>query len=503
MSQHVRVRFAPSPTGDPHVGNIRTALFAWLFARHNQGDFLVRIEDTDQTREKEGSVKVILESLHWLGMDIDEGVIAEDAEQGDCGPYYQSKRLDIYEKYIQELVEKDHAYHCFCSAERLDALRAKQQEEKQPPRYDGHCLSLSKEEVTQKLEAGESYVIRMKVPEDRDITFDDVIKGPITINTNTVDHQVLIKSDGFPTYHFASVVDDHLMKISHVIRSDEWIASTPKHILLYEYFSWDAPAWVHVPIVLGPDKAKLSKRHAAVSVLEYKKQGYLPHALMNYLALLGWNPKTNQEIFEKDALIQAFELSKVNKNNPIFDLNKLNWMNGEYIKKMDVEALAELILRGSVLADEANPSSSESSTGLPQSLTLLRKNDVVKAIKLVQDRLETLNQFEELTAYLWADDLDYDASILIPKKGDAHQTQNMLHTSLELLEKQETWNEESLRTTFMDYTEKHDIKRGDMLWPLRVAITGLERSPDVFGSMDVLGKEQSIDRLKKAIQKSQ
>jgi len=503
--KQVRVRFAPSPTGAPHVGNIRTALFAWLFARNQGGAFILRVEDTDQTRKEEGSLEAILESLDWLGLTVDEGVMAkgrrskveglnsnlEIVEKGDKGPYFQSKRLDIYKEHAKILVDQGNAFYCFCSPERLEGVRQEQQAKKEPPRYDGHCLGLSEEESKDKLDAGKKHVIRMKIPEEGETFFEDVIKGKVSFKNSLIDHQVLLKSDGFPTYHLASVVDDNLMEVSHVIRADEWLASTPKHVLLYKYFGWSVPKWVHLPIILGKDKSKLSKRHGAVSVLDYK-QDYLPDAMVNYLAFLGWNPKTDQEILSRAELIKQFDLDKINKNNPIFDVEKLNWINAQYIKKMDVKELGDAILPLRLPAEVEGGARYSGRRG----------HDRIKIVKLIQDRMEKLSDFEELTSFLRKLP-DYEALILIPKKMNKKETLEMLKTSLGLALKLEDWEESSLRQTWLDYCEEKDTKRGDLLWPLRVAVTGLERSPDVFGSMDVLGKEESIKRINQAVKSLQ
>lgn len=488
----IRVRFAPSPTGAPHVGNIRTALFAWLFARHHGGTFILRIEDTDKNRIVPGSVEAILESLDWLGLEIDEGVKSfkteekiEFTEAGSHGPYLQSKRLDIYKKHAEELVTKGHAYYCFCTEERLKKLRAEQEAKKMPPKYDGYCLTLDAAEVKKRLERGEARVVRMKIDDKGETILNDIIKGEVRFKNSLLDHQVLLKSDGFPTYHLANVVDDHLMEISHVIRAEEWLPSTPKHILLYGYFGWPKPQFAHLPVILGPDKTKLSKRHGAVSVLDYRDQGYLPKAMVNYLALLGWNPKTNQEFFSLKELKDEFDLDKVNKANPIFDIKKLNWMNGQYIKKMDVDELTDIIL---------------SLRAKPASLSTLPRNDTLKIVKLAQERMEKLSDFEPLTDFLFKDKLEYNSQILVPKGLNQTQTKTMLQTALDVISKIEAgdWQEEKLRQTFLDYCEKNNIKRGELLWPMRVAVTGLKDSPDLFVVMDILGKEKSAERIKEA-----
>jgi len=298
----VRTRFAPSPTGSPHIGNIRSALFAWLFARHNQGEFIVRIEDTDRTRLVEGSVEKIKESLEFLNMDYDEGL----DKGGEYEPYVQSERQDLYKKYAYKLIGSHQAYHCFCTPERLDEMRQEQQKNKQAPKYDRRCLQLSEAEIKEKLAAGEPHVIRFQIPEG--ITaFKDIVHGKISIKNDTLDDQVILKSDGFPTYHLAVIVDDHLMKISHVIRAEEWLPSTPKHILLYQAFNWDVPEYAHLPMILGSDKKKLSKRHGATAFLDYKEQGYLPEALVNFMVFLGWNPKSEREKFSLQELVKEFD----------------------------------------------------------------------------------------------------------------------------------------------------------------------------------------------------
>jgi len=476
----VRVRFAPSPTGIPHVGNIRTALFAWLFARHHNGAFILRVEDTDQERKQEGSLEAILETLEWLGLTIDEGVVDVDSEKGEYGPYFQSARLDIYKKYAEELVAAGHAYYSFATPEQLEELRAQQSARKEPPRYDGRFDSHTTEEARARIATGEQYTIRMRFDRDAETIFEDAVKGRVRVANSTLDDQVLLKSDGFPTYHLASVVDDHLMQITHVIRADEWLASTPKHVLLYQAFGWNEPVWVHLPIILGTDKSKLSKRHGAVSALAYRDEGYLPDALVNYLALLGWNPKTDQEIFGREELIEAFDVEKINKNNPIFDVEKLKWMNSKYIQNLSPESLASSLQVFDSTVDE---------------------QFVRRALPVVQDRLETLADFKERVTFLMPGSLEYSSEILIPKKSNPETAITMLEQGREVLDATEALDAESLRQTFFDYCETEDIKKGELLWPLRVALTGMERSPDVFDTLSALGKEESLERIDAAIHK--
>ena len=326
----VKVRFAPSPTGYLHIGGLRTALYNYLFAKNNHGKMLLRIEDTDQSRLVEGAIEGLIHSMNWAEIYHDEGPFIEEGQikqKGDNGPYIQSQRLEIYNQYIKQLLDNGWAYHCFCSKERLDELREEQSRKGQTPKYDGHCRDLTKEKVQEKIEAGMEYVIRLKLPENRLVAFDDIVRGHIVVNTEDLDDQVLIKSDGYPTYHFAVIVDDHLMGITHVIRGEEWLPSTPKHVLLYEAFGWEAPKFVHLPNILNRDRKKLSKRHGDVAVEDFIRKGYLPEALINFIALLGWSPGIDQEIFSMDELIELFDLKRVNKSGAIFDINKLNWMN--------------------------------------------------------------------------------------------------------------------------------------------------------------------------------
>ena len=331
----VRSRFAPSPTGDVHVGSLRTALYNYLYAKQNNGVFLLRLEDTDRTRLKENSVNTLLTALYATNIKPDEGLVLTENEvgqTGENGPYIQSERLEIYQDQIQKLLDSGDAYYCFCTKERLDDLRKEQEKNGQTPKYDGHCRELAKEEVQERLDRGDDYVIRLKLPENEVITFKDEVRGDISVNTNDLDDQVLIKTDGFPTYHFAVVVDDHMMNVTDVIRGEEWLPSTPKHIFLYDALGWEKPKFYHLSNILNKNHKKLSKREGDVSVESFLEKGYLPEALVNYLALLGWSPKDNQEILSLDELIEKFDLNSVNTTGAVFDLDKLNWINSQYIK---------------------------------------------------------------------------------------------------------------------------------------------------------------------------
>jgi glutamyl-tRNA synthetase len=335
INEHPRVRFAPSPTGYLHVGGLRTALYNYLYAKKNGGKFILRIEDTDRNRLVEGAIENLIKTLHWVGLEYDEG----PDKGGEYGPYIQSERLDIYKKYTDQLVQEKKAYYCFCSAERLAEVREQQQKEGFQPKYDKHCLHLSPSEAEEKLKSGAPYVIRMNIEPDQHIIVEDVIRGKVEFNSSIVDDQVLLKSDGFPTYHLANVVDDHLMKITHVIRGEEWLSSTPKHVLLYQFFGWEIPVFAHLPLLLNPDKSKLSKRQGDVAVEDYRAKGYSKEALINFVALLGWNAGDDREFYYLNELAEHFSLERVNKSGAVFNVEKLNWLNAEHLRTKSSEEL--------------------------------------------------------------------------------------------------------------------------------------------------------------------
>lgn len=465
---NVRVRFAPSPTGKLHIGSLRTALFNWLFAKHHQGKLVLRIEDTDQTRFVEGSVEYIFEVFKWYGLDYDEG------------PIFQSKRTAEYQKFAQQLIKQGSAYHCFCSHERLEELRKVQIANKLAPRYDGHCRLLTEEEVTRRISNGEQHVIRMKVPSEGITEFDDLIRGHVSVANKDIDDQVLIKSDGFPTYHLANVVDDHDEQISHVIRAEEWLPSTPKHILLYRAFNWTPPQYAHPSLLLGTDKSKLSKRHGATSALEYRDLGYLPEAVLNFIALLGWNPKTDQEVFTLPELIRDFDLAKVNRSGSIFDLTKLDWLNGFYIRKMSLRDLTKAC--SPWLGEFSDDKKIESIVGL------------------FQDRLKKLSEIRELVSFFFVESLDYDAKILVPKKKTSQEVLQILPLLNEYLGKLEEhdFTASILKGKLDEFVKFHNFNNTIVLWPLRVAVTGREASPGVFEVMEILGKSKVLVRVAEA-----
>lgn len=478
-STMVRVRFAPSPTGELHVGGARTALYNYLFAKQQNGKFIIRIEDTDQERYVEGSLERLLSGLKWLGINWDEGPDIG----GPYGPYLQSERLTEYHKYAQELVNANQAYYCFCSTDRLDKLRVEQSDKNLPTKYDRCCLSLSADEVKSRLENKEPYVIRLKVPAE-DIVFDDLIRGQVTVNGSAIDDQVLIKSDGYPTYHLANVVDDHQMEITHVIRGEEWLPSTPKHILLYRAFGWTPPVFAHLPNVLNEQKSKLSKRKDGekVWVQTYEKQGYLPQALVNFLALLGWHPQDDQELFSLNDLAGRFDIHRVQKAGAIFNLEKLHWFNNLYIKNLSLDELDQ----------QLKPYYLEAS-GKPELNT-----ETIKITQLIQPRLILLSDAIKESAWFWLSNTDLDANILIPKKGSAASASQALLTTIKAWKNTDAWEIENLKSILFALVDQGDFTKGELLWPVRVGLSHSAVSPDVFEMAWALGKNESLARLESA-----
>ncbi len=474
-SKKVVVRYAPSPTGLMHIGTLRTMLYDYLFAKHNDGKVILRVEDTDKSREVEGSYENLERLIEWAEIPYDEG------------PVFQSDRVKegVYRKYVDILLKNGDAYHCFCTKERLDEMRKKQQAEKVPPMYDRKCLSLSKEEVSQRIKDGEKYVIRFLVPKGKDIEIKDAVRGKIVINTDTVDDQVLMKSDGFPTYHLANVVDDHEMGVTHVFRGEEWVTSTPKHILLYNAFKWKAPKFAHLPLLLNADgKKKLSKRQGDVAVEDFIQKGYLKDALINFIALLGWNPGggDTKEIFSMKELIEKFDLKKVHKAGAAVDIKRLNWMNSQYIKKMDTQ---EFITQAMPYFKSNFPD--------------LKDEEVIKKILVIEkDRMEVYNQAGKENTFLF-NSISLDKELLIWKDASLTDTKKQLERALEVLEKidETNWEREFLNKLLL--SEAGDNK-GEFLWPLRAALTGQKYSPSPMDCAWVLGKKESLNRIKKAIE---
>ncbi|MCA9375528.1 MAG: glutamate--tRNA ligase [Candidatus Doudnabacteria bacterium] len=506
----IRTRFAPSPTGFLHVGGLRTALYAYLLAKKEGGTFVLRIEDTDQSRSVDGAVENLLETLAVTGIEPDEGPRLADVdhdmdelhveEVGEHGPYIQSNRLDVYKHYALQLVEQGDAYPCFCTPERLEQMRTEQQKAKQPPKYDRHCLSLSEEEVVRRIEAEESHVLRLRMPADQTITWEDAVRGTVSFESNLIDDQVLLKSDGFPTYHLAVVVDDHLMEITHVIRGEEWLSSTPKHLALYNAFGWEPPIHVHVPLLLNPDKSKLSKRQGDVSVEDFLDDGYLVPALVNFIALLGWNPKSEQELFSITELVEAFSLEDLNKSGAIFDRDKLNWMNGEYIKQHDT---MDLLMHAHPFYDEKGLlEEAAKRVGASNKMDQIVMEEIAKSLSIEQTRLEKLSQVGEETDYLFVNALNYPAEDLIWKKSTQEDTVLYLNALQDLLSErpEDTWVTDALEKDVISWIAENNWKNGDVLWPLRVALTGKPKSPGPFESLWALGKERSLERISRAIE---
>jgi len=485
MTQQVRTRFAPSPTGFPHVGNIRTALFAWLFAHHHGGSFIVRIEDTDVARRVEGAVESILNSLRWLGLDWDEG----PEVGGKYGPYFQSQRLDKYHEVAQQLISQGDAYYCYCSPQQLEEMRAEQSRHKQPPGYDRRCRELSQEERAKKEAEGITPVVRFKTPLEGQTKFNDLIWGEVVFENNTIDDFVLLKSDGYPTYHLANIVDDHLMEITHVIRAEEWLSSTPRHVLMYQALDFEPPHFAHLPMLLGSDRSKLSKRHGAVSITEYYEQGYLPEAMVNFLALLGWSLDDKTEILSRQELIDSFSLERVSRTAAIFNQEKLNWMNGVYIRKLSLEDFTQ---RALPFLDK----------GLPPEVKRPLSIDYVRQIMpLIQERAKTLAEVTELAQFFFVDELDYAPGLLIGKNMTQESTTEALKTAQQRLEQLKMFDTESLEAMLRPLAVELGLKTGQLFGALRTAVTGRTAAPPLFQTMAVLGKERCLERIEAALDK--
>lgn len=482
---NIRVRFAPSPTGFLHIGGLRTALFTYLIGKSLGGKIILRIEDTDKKRSILGAVDNLIKILDWVGIKYDEGPHIG----GDFGPYIQSERQAIYDKYRDVLLEKDGGYHCFCTTERLEKMRADQQAKKLPPRYDRCCRNLSKEEVAKRIEAGEKYVIRQKMPLDGEIVVFDELRGEIKFKANDLDDQVLIKNDGVPTYQFANVVDDHTMEISHVTRAEEWIPSFPKNILLYQIFGWEAPKFIHYPVILNKEGGgKLSKRQGDVFVEQYKDNGYLKEALINFCVLQGWHPKNEKEEFSLSELEKVFTIDGISVSPAIFDIDKLDYFNGYYIRQKNLDELTDLCLP--FLEKDAKYEKQDA-------------NYEKKAIGLAQDRMKKLSDVVELTKFFFVDKLDYEKELLIWKKLSPNEVKKNLEDLSAEMEKidDKQWKEKILEEKIIAYIKSINGKNGDYLWPMRVALTGEKASPSPFEVADVLGRDKSLKRIQEAVRK--
>lgn len=491
----IRTRFAPSPTGSLHIGGLRTALYAYFFARQNGGKMILRIEDTDKEREVEGAVGALIKVLQDMGIDYDEGLKIRAGHTGtvsvgDHGPYIQSERLPIYREHVDKLLKIGLAYPCFCTSERLTEMREVQKRSKQQPKYDRHCLDLSKEEVKKKLQVGEPHVVRMKIPNGATVV-EDVVYGKMLFPNTDLDDQVLLKSDGYPTYHLAVVIDDHLMEVSHVLRGEDWLSSTPKHVILYEMFGWKSPVFAHLPNLLGENKKKLSKRQDDVAVEDFLNRGYLPEALNNFVATLGFNPKGDQEIYSMDELIRLFDLTKVNRGGAVVNYEKLDWMNAHYIRETDLDCLVRTL---AVLIE---------SEGKVVPLDTLGMDRFRRIVEVERGRMTTLKDIlESLTMY---DDAGaYAAELLVWKKADRKDARSQLESVsafLESLPEEAFMSIDGLEAKLKAYIEENGLETGNVLWPMRVALSGQKNSPSPFELAWVFGKIETLARLKKAVEK--
>jgi len=476
MSEKIRVRFAPSPTGYLHVGGARSALFNYLFARRHGGDFLLRIEDTDRSRFVEGALAEIYDSLRWLGLDWDEG----PGKDGGCGPYVQSERLHIYKERAAQLLQSGHAYRCFCTSERLAEVRAEQEKAGGATGYDRRCRDLSPEEVERNLAAGASHVVRLKIPLGRTVVFNDLIRGQIEYQSDVLDDLVLMKADGFPTYHMANVVDDREMRITHVLRGDEWIASTPRHVLLYEAFGWTPPAFAHLPVILSPDGGKLSKRKGAASVLDYKRGGFLPEALFNFLALLGWAPGDDREKMSIQEMIDAFSLEQVSAKASVLDEKKLEWMNGTYMAERSAESLLGDVVpawkeRGYDVADDY----------------------AVKVIELMKGRSRRITELVDTSTYFFVDPITYDEKA--SKKCFNAEGAQRLGLISKAIEEIGDFSGAKIEEVYRNLSESQSIPFGNLILPTRLSVSGESSGPGLFEMMEVIGKEKVLKRISAAI----
>jgi glutamyl-tRNA synthetase len=472
----VRVRIAPSPTGDPHVGTAYIALFNYVFAKKHGGQFILRIEDTDRARSTKESEDAILRALTWCGLPWDEGPDIG----GPYGPYRQSERSAIYAEHAQILIDKGAAYPCFCTEVRLEALRAAQRAEKKPPGYDGLCRRIEKDEAKRRAAAGEKHVVRLAMPKEGETVIEDGLRGRVTFENAQVDDQVLLKSDGFPTYHLANVVDDHLMRISHVVRAEEWISSTPKHLQLYAAFGWEVPKFFHMPLLRNADKSKISKRKNPVSLDYYRDAGFLPEALVNFLGLMGFSIGDNREKFTLDEMIAAFDWQKVSTGGPVFDLEKLGWLNGIYIRELTPEGLIQR-LRAWRLSDDA----------------------MRRLVPLVHERIRRLDDFIPAVEYFLSGDIDHGPVLdeMVPKTRDAAATIEALNGLADELDALRPFTVATLDPAIRAYTEKIGWKTKELFMAIRVAITGRSAAPPLFDTMEVLGKELVRRRLRTAAQR--
>jgi glutamyl-tRNA synthetase len=484
MDRPVRVRYAPSPTGFPHVGNIRTALFNWLFARHTGGKFIVRIEDTDVARTVPGAIEAILDSLRWLGLDWDEG----PQIGGDHAPYFQSQRLPAYQEAAERLIKEGQGYNCYCSSERLEAMRSEQQKMKLPTGYDRHCRCITEGEQSRFISGGIKPVVRFKTPLEGQTRFQDLLRGEVVFENSTIDDFVLLKSDGYPTYHLANIVDDHLMEISHVLRAEEWLSSTPRHIMLYRALGYEPPLFAHMPMILGPDRSKLSKRHGATALTEYRELGYLPETILNFLALLGWSLDEKTELFSRQQLVESFSLERVSRTAAIFNKDKLDWMNGVYIRGLSLDDFTKRVLP--FLERD-----------LPPEVERPLDERYIKAIApLIKERAKTLAEVADLVFFFYQEYLHYDSVDLLIKGADFQLTRDAYIHAKKIIE-MTPFNAEELEKAFRALADMLKLKPGQLFASLRIAMTGRSVSPPLFQTMEALGEDRVQDRIRNAIDK--
>ena len=521
MSDEVRVRYAPSPTGMQHIGGVRTALFNYLYARSKGGKFILRLEDTDRTRFDEKYVQNLYDTMDWLGIDWDEG----GKKGGEYGPYVQSERFDLYKKYAMQLIEKGEAYYCFCDAERLERIRKIQTDNKMAPGYDRNCRHLTPEEVKANLDAGKPYVIRLKVPLEGETKFSDHLLGDITWKNEDISPDpVLLKSDGFPTYHLANIVDDHMMKISHVMRAQEWIPSTPLHVQMYRSFGWQHPEFCHLPMVNGSDGKKLSKRHGSTSLNEFRARGYLPQAIVNYVALLGCSYEDGRDMYTLEELGKLFKLEHLNKAPAVFDYKKLEWYNGQYIRALTDEQLYQWTLpfitgtgdatleinpenpqpkpkvgpeySGVALGDDGEPVCVDASMNMSSADV---KKKLLEVMPLIKERLHFLTDAAEMVHFLFTEPAVPPAEQIIPKKIDLAKTKEVLEAAKDFVHQCFSLDHEGAENLAKAKAEELGIKLGDFMMPIRMAVTGSRVSPPLIGSILVLGEEKCLQRIERTI----
>lgn len=474
--EKTRTRFAPSPTGYMHIGNLRTAIFEYLIAKHDNGDFILRIEDTDQTRKVEGATEFIYETLKLCGFSIDEGPL----NSKEYGPYVQSERIEIYQEYAHKLVEMGKAYYCFCTEERLHELREVANLNKVPFMYDGHCKNISREEALARIEAGEKYVIRQAMPKEGETVIDDVVYGKVVIDNSVLEDQILLKSDGYPTYNFANVIDDHLMKITHVVRGKEYLDQTAKYNLLYEAFGWDKPKYIHVAMVLGEDGSKLSKRNGDASFMDLYNEGYLPEAIVNYLVLLGWSPNSNQEVFSMDELIKEFSPERISKSSSQYDVKKLNWFNAQYIKKLEDDKYLELVMP---FLKEAYDLTNKSEEWIKH-LALIYKNHINYGKQIVSD----------VSLFFDKETKPSEECIEFMKNEEVPTVINAFKQEIEAIS---DWNIENISNAINNVKEKTGVKGKMLYMPIRIKVSGIMHGPELPDTIFLIGKDTVVDRLSK------